>query len=231
MTDLRSLLEQATPPAAPVSPSVVDADLARAQRGLRRRRALQGTRSGVLAVAACAAAVLTVQHGLPAGTGPGSTTSGPSASQQAPAIGLVAYTGPRITGFSIDRVPVGWVVEGVDTGALTLVPAGQQDPDGYRRRTTSGVRAFQGRIAVFRSDRLPERSGTAVHVDGSDGLVVALDHSTAGDHLGGYSLFLPQDVKGYLTVQVPAELGWSVQQLVEFGGGIHMTDSALKTAG
>ena len=229
MTDVRRLLDQATRAPAPVPSHVVEADLARAQRGLRRHRASWCIRSGVVAAAACAAAVMVVQPGSPSGSTTDST-SGPLLSRQESSIALVAYTGPPVAGFTIDRVPAGWVVEAVDDSALTLVPAGQQDPDGYRKLEVDGLRALHGRIAVFLSDRLPQRIGTTVEVNGSRGLVVALDDGAAGDRLGGYSLFLPQ-TGDYLTIQVPAELNWSVRRLVEFTAGIHARDDALTSGG
>lgn len=230
MTDLRRLLDQAAPPPAQVASVVVDADLARARRGLRRHRSVQRARSGVLVVAACAAAVIVVQPGLLVGRDTVGSPLGPAATRPGPAVELVAYAGPPITGFALDRVPTGWVVEAVDSSALTLVPAGQQDPDGYRELEADGVRALEGRIAVLLSDQMPQRDGTAVEVNGTNGLVVAADDA-ADDRLGGSSLFLPQQPENYLIVQVPAELNWSVQDLVQFAEGIRVTDDALTTGG
>lgn len=234
MTDLRTLLDLAAPAPVPVSRSVVEADLALGRRALRRRRALRGTRSGVLLVAASATLVLALQGGLPAGTVPGGEPR-PSLSHDVGATALVAYTGPQPAGFTIDKVPAGWVVEGVDQGALTLVPAGTEDFDAYRRLAADGVRAIGGsRIAVSRSDHLPQGvpqgTSTEVQVDGTEALVVAWRDGEGG-RLAGRSLFLPQTAGGYLTVQTPAGLGWSVQQLVEFSAGVHVTGQALTTVG
>ena len=141
MTDLDTLLSQAAhSPATPAPEAVVDADLARGRRALNHRRMRRtGTRSvlaGALAIGAFAA-YSPGSH--PAGTAP-RRAAGCTPTRQAsltpprPATGkaaavpagikLVAYTGEQPKGYTVDSVPAGWELQGVNNFALVIAPVG-----------------------------------------------------------------------------------------------------------
>lgn len=77
-----------------------------------------------LAVAAVAAAV-TYGVSAPASPPPAPTVSS--------SLHLVDYRGEQPKGFTIDKVPDGWEVQGVNAGVLTLGPIGLKDknPDSF----------------------------------------------------------------------------------------------------
>jgi len=225
MTNLRSLLDQAGGPASPHVPpaALVQADLARAHRGLRRERVGRGARGGLLAVAAAGVVAVLVQTGAtpesPATPPQGSSAAGVGKTR------MIAYTGEQPAGFTLDALPRGWEVQGVDSGVLTLAPAGIADQD---------PNSVSGKVAVFlealpaaaTSDRLrPVRVGTTT------GVLFESDLNTDGDRLGGTTLFVAQPSGAQLAVQVWAGLGWSDTDIAALGAAIHVTDAATVSVG
>ena len=98
MSDLRSLLHEAAGPTPyPTTTWTADADLARAQRAYRRRRAGRVIVSSGM-IAAVAMTVFAVL--VPSLVGNKSSSSVPVASST-----LVSYTGAQPRGYIIDKVP------------------------------------------------------------------------------------------------------------------------------
>ena len=239
-TDLKDLLQRTVDGSASApSDELVEADLARAHRARRRRSAVRGARAGVLALAAAGAAVLALQgmpdpgagapavSAAPSLTAPPADPSGsaPTGTAALPAIQLVAWTGAQPAGFTVDKVPEGWEVQGADAGVLTVAPVGAADRE---------VHSFAGKIAVFQQADLPEGArerGRLVRVGGADALAFTNDLNTPGDGLGGTTLFVPQDSGSHLSIQVWSGLGWSDAQLAEFAGGVRATEHAVDSVG
>jgi hypothetical protein len=231
MTDLRDLLHEASTAVRAVPASVsVDADLRRGRRGLRHRRILRGAGAGVVAVAVAGVAVVGIQSTLPPAAGPSASAPpavaqpapGPDAPQEQPSIALVSYEGAQPVGFLVDKVPEGWEVQGADTGVLTIAPIGATDRD---------INSFVGKIAVMQGDQLPDGlTGTEVEVGEATGLVFRMLGGEDGSD-GGKTLFVRQPSGDYLEIQTPPELGWSDEELAEFGAGIHVTDDAVTSVG
>ncbi|MGI4895663.1 MAG: hypothetical protein ACRYF3_11185 [Janthinobacterium lividum] len=239
MTNLRTLLDEAAGSSPQTSSaSLVQADLTRAHRAQRRRRIGRGARGGFLTVAAAGVVAVALQTGLPTGTAPSSAVTPP---QSAPAVGvghtqLVAYTGAQPAGFTLDALPRGWEVQGVDAGGLTLAPTGIADQDPH---------SLTGKVAVF-LEALPEGASgdrvRPVQVGTATGLLLQNDDVngpgrptgsklTDGDRLGTTTLFIAQPSGTQLTVQVWGGLGWSDTDIAALGAAIHVTDAATISVG
>ncbi len=215
MSDLRTLLHEAAGPSdTTTSNSVADADLARARRALRRRRASRmSAGSGLVAAAAIGAFVIVGPSSSPSGHD--SAVPGKSSSS----VALAAYTGKQPTGFILDKVPVGWAIRDNTPGVLTIAPEGSTPVSG-----PAGATSLVGTIAV-----MTERD-TGVPTG------VELDHVTVGDspaviaHMLGSgdtrTLFGKQPSGAYLVIQVWNGLGWDNAKIAEFASSVHITKDA-----
>ena len=216
MMDLQEQLGRIAGQAVPATPDQVTADLARGKRALRRRRLLQRTGASVFAVAALTAVVAygTAEHSA-------GRTAPPAAagSRGVVTAHLVAYTGEQPKGFTIDKVPSGWEVQGVDQFALTIAPVGavDKDPD-----------VFAGKIGIMlqSKDDKSTPAGTVVHVGGKPGVLAA-----AQGLAGGKNLWIKESDGGYLLVQIWDATGWTQDEIVEFGAGIHVQPGAKRGVG
>lgn len=92
----------------PVDRSVVAADVRRGRRALTRRRAVRGAGAGVFALAIGGVAAGIATHRSPADTG----------------LDLVAYDGPQLPGFTVDKVPEGYVLQGATAHNLNIAKPG-----------------------------------------------------------------------------------------------------------
>lgn len=238
MTDLRTLLtdtlddtladtgtdtrtdtrpDAAGRPGAAAPADCVEADLARGRRALRRHRLQRTAPSAVLTVVAASVLAVTLTNGVTGGvTGRDQVAAAPTASASAaapvtvPATALVAYTGVQPAGYTLDKVPAGWVVS--DSGPLALVIAPEGVPSG-------DPGSFVGRIAVSLQASVRDPQGTVLDVGGARGVLVA--------HQGGGStLFVQQPDGAQLGIQVWAGLGWDAAQIVDFAVGVHVTAAA-----
>ncbi|MFI5916727.1 hypothetical protein [Dactylosporangium sp. NPDC051541] len=209
--DLHDRLDRLAGPAAPPGPDAVEADVTRARAALRRHRFSRiGAASGV------AALVLTAALVVP-GLGRHDPV-GPPAGGGAATVHLVAYAGSQPAGFTIDQVPQGWEVQGVDRDGLTLAPIGLADKD---------PNSFEGKITIMAQRGVPDGVGKQpVTVQGRPAVLATMQ----GDSKPS-TLFIKQDNGVYLVIQVWPSLGWSGTDIVSFGNGIHMEPGALTTAG
>jgi hypothetical protein len=214
MMNLRDqLADLAGSPGEPTT-AQADADLSRGRSALRRRRVLQGAAGSAFAIVVAGAALAFTTGAGPAG---GSAPLAVGTTAAAPATGsfqLVAYTGEQPAGFSVDKVPSGWVVQGVTEAALTLAPKGAKDtnPD-----------SFVGKVVVMLQS--PDEHGTpegeTVKVGGQTGTLVKKEGSK-----DGRTLYLPQPNGINLQVQVWDGIGWSAEDIAEFAAGIHVNSNA-----
>jgi hypothetical protein len=213
MMDLHDRLAQLAGASGDTSAAQADADVDRGRRALRRRHNVQrmGAAGFATAVLAVAVAYGTTTNGGPAST-PGSTPSVVTAK-------LVAYQGEQPKGFTIDKVPSGWEIQGVSPGALTVAPVGikDQEPD-----------SFVGKIAIMlqSQDDKSTPTGTAVTVGGKPGVI--------NDGLGtehGKNLWVKQPNGIWMEVQIWDATGWTQAGIVEFADGIHVLPGAVQGRG
>jgi hypothetical protein len=213
MTDLQTLLFDAGRPGAEPSAHVVDDDLARGRRALARRRLRRGgTRSLLVAAAAVGSLVVVQAQGVSQRPTQTATKSVPSSS-----IKLVAYTGTQPAGYTVDSVPAGWEIQGVNNYVLTIAAAG--DPDRQ-------VDSFAGKLTVMllSKDGSIPTTGSRVAVGSGYGVISHFDPTTA-------QLFFT-DVAGHvLDIQVPASLHWTDAQIGQFGAAVHVNPSAQAGVG
>ncbi|GLY01993.1 MULTISPECIES: hypothetical protein [Actinoplanes] len=214
------------------TPDQVHADLSRGRGALRRRRLAQSAAGSALAVAVAAATFAFTTTGGPSGNGgtlanPPATSAGVSLSSS---FELVAYKGEQSAGFSIDKVPAGFEVQGVDETTLTLSPLGAKprnsaDPLGDTPDTDP--HSFVGKVMVGLQsvdEKGTPEGGEAVTVNGVAGKIV----NKGGE---ARTLYLPQPNGVNLQVQMWDNIDWSTAQVIEFAEGIHVNENAKQSRG
>lgn len=222
MTDLRTLMHEATSLTEEPTESIADADLSRARRALRRRRAGRfGVGSTLVAAATIGAFALVSASSSPSDP---SGTSVAAPDRTGSAIELVAYSGKQPTGYVLDKVPAGWHVRDDTRSLLTLAPEGSPQGD-----VAPGMASLEGTIAVTTQFDTGVPTG------------VKLDHVTVGGraaviaHMLGSgdtrTLFVEQEPGTFLQIQVWDGLGWGNQQIVDFAESVHITEDAQPTFG
>ena len=208
MMDLHDRLTTLAGPPGATSAEQADADVARGRRALRRRRLFRSAGASAFAVAALAAAVT---YGVSGGTGsPAGTTATGTSARAVVTTRLVAYQGAQPKGFTIDKVPAGWEVQGVNASVLTIAPKGLADKN---------VDSFVGKIAIMlqSADDHSTPTGTAVPVGDKPGVI-----SKTADPGNVKDLWVKQPNGIWLQVQIWDATGWSDAAIVEFGAGIHV---------
>ena len=233
MTTLRDQLADLA--GSPGEPTTVqaDADLARGRAALRRRRVLQSATGSALVVAVAAAAV-----GLTSGTGPagsapqaGATVAATTAAAGKASFELVSYTGKQPAGFSVDKVPAGWEVQGVTEGFMTLAPVGAKPrnsavPQGDVADTDAN--SFVGAVMLQSVDEHGKMPGKPEKVTVGDKTGYFVKRPGTGD---GITLFIKQPNGINLEIQVWDGIGWSRDQIVEFAAGVHVNPNAQQGRG
>jgi hypothetical protein len=206
MMDLHDRLDRLAGPEFPVTDDQVAADVTRGRRALRRRRTVTGTAAAVFALAA-------VTAGIGYGTARPST---PAVS--APATRLVDYHGEQPRGYTIDKVPDGWEIQGVDNYVLTIAPKGLADRD---------PNSFTGKIAVMlqSKDQKGTPDGVPVTVGGRPGVIANPESDRTR------TLYVKQPDGVNLQVQIWDARGWSTGAIVDFGAGIHVLEGAQQGVG
>jgi hypothetical protein len=229
MNDLRSRLEEMAGPLTTPSVAQVRGDLARGRRALRRRRAGQFVAGAAVAVAAGTTAFALGTSGTtPARVNPPAAQGVTQGVTQ-----LVAYHGTQPEGYTLDKVPEGWEVQGVDEYALTLAPKGAKDRD---------PNSYVGKIAIMlqSEDDRTVPTGTAVQVGGQPGVLVEEHHQrdpkrpvspSAAPAGGATMLYVKQPSGAYLIVQVWDGLGWGPKEIVAFAAGVHVHADAKRGHG
>ncbi|WP_204019916.1 hypothetical protein [Micromonospora andamanensis] len=213
MMDLHDRLDRIAGPVAEPSAAEADADLARGRRALRRRRSARALGTSAFAVAALAVAVTI-------GTQAGPTTTTPD-NAPAPVVAarLVAYEGEQPQGFTIDKVPAGWEIQGGSTSELTIAPKNAADKNPM---------AFIGKIGIMlqsASDRSTP-TGTQLDVGGKPGVLNAADGTGHGKNL-----WVKQPDGVWMLVQIWDARGWTQQDIVEFADGIQVQPGVERMVG
>jgi hypothetical protein len=174
--------------------------------------------ASAFAVAALAAAVT---YGVRGGNGAPPDTNAAVGTSASAAVStrLVAYQGAQPKGFTIDKVPAGWEVQGVNQAVLTIAPKGLADknPD-----------SFVGKIAIMlqSADDHSTPTGTSIEVGGKPGVI-----NTPEDPGNTKNLWVKEPNGIWLQVQIWDASGWSNAAIVEFGAGIHVLPGAVQGRG
>jgi hypothetical protein len=229
MSDLRDLLHEAagpTPP--PTSAWTADADLARAQRAFRRRRAGRVSAGSGL-IAAVAASVIAIATNSLVTNSPRPPVAAPVA-----AASLVSYTGAQPRGYTLDKVPAGWKVVESDRGTLTLAPAIDKPGLTDERGVRSGEEpledknySLRGKIGIWLVADVPAGAMLhAVKVGDKTALVGLVKTVDGWDSDNAQTLFLRQPNGNHLAIQVWGGLGWSIADIAELAESIHVTKHA-----
>jgi hypothetical protein len=212
MTELHDRLDRLAGPAAPVTSSQAGADLARGRRALRRRRTVTGAAAGVFAVAAA------IAYGTASPPAGHQATVSAAPAPAVVATELVAYKGEQPKGYTIDKVPSGWEIQGNSRSSLTIAPVGaaDRDPD-----------AYVGKIAIMLQSK--DQHGTPP----GHALTVGGRPATLDDvmNLPGKILYVKQPDGIYLLVQIWDATGWTDAAIVEFAEGIHVLPAAEQGVG
>jgi hypothetical protein len=211
MTDLQTLLSTAALPDASeyASAAVADADVLRGHRALARRKLKQRAGRSVLLGAVVVAGVGAVQ--LQSGS------SSTHKQETATSTALVAYTGKQPAGFTVDAVPSGWAIQGVNNYSLAIAQVKSTDLD---------PSSFDGKLVVMLKSRdvpMPT-SGTRVSVGSAQGVISYFDPSAA-------QLFFKDSAGRVLDIQVPPSLHWSAAQIGKFGASVHANSDAATSTG
>lgn len=209
MTDVTSLLQQAARVTTHPSADTIAADLRRGRRALARRRLRRGS-TGVAAAALVGLGAATLLH-APATPAPTAQRTRPAFTQPAP-IQLVAYTGAQPAGYTVDSVPDGWEIQGVNDFVLLIAPKGFPD---------TSLDSFQGKLTVMLQSvsqtELPP--GTAVSVGSHRGWISHIDATAV-------QLFFTDDAGHKIDIQVPPALHWTDTQIADFGTQVHVNPGA-----
>jgi hypothetical protein len=213
MMELRDRLDRLAGPAVEATPAQADADLARGRRARRRRRTVKGAATGVFAVAAAAAAIA---YGT---ASPPPSSAHPAAAPAVVSTTLIAYKGDQPKGYTLDKVPSGWEIQGGDPSVLTIAPLSATDKD---------PSSFVGKIAIMLQsvDEKGTPAGMPVRVAGKSGVLFA-----PPDLPAGRTLYVKQPSGVNLIVQIWDARGWSNAAIVEFAAGVHVLPSAMQGRG
>jgi hypothetical protein len=241
--DLRDHLDLIAGPETPAGVAEADADLARGRRALRRRRAAVGGGASVFVVAAAAAVVVASSSGAapakiqqPPAALPTTVTTTKGVLKQAH---LVAYLGKQPAGYTIDKVPSGWEIQGDNDYVLTIAPKGITDKDPL---------SFVGKIMIGlqSSDDHSTPQGTRVDVGSLKGVINEPDRGEAPggpqptpsgvdaryqDDSHSKNLWVQQKNGNWLQVQIWDASGWRNADITDFGAGIHVLAGAKKSVG
>jgi hypothetical protein len=181
----------------PPSDSVVRRDLARGRAALRRRRVRRGI-AGVGATGAIAATALIV-----------TTTGGPSSTAPG-GLDLVVYTGTQLPGFTVEKVPEGFALQGANAYSLDVAPATDR----------TSLNDFRGKLVVMlqSKDVTGTPTGKAVTINGRPGTISTFDPTAKQLY---YS-----DGTHDIVIQSATKLGLTDAELVEFAKGVTVTTEA-----
>jgi hypothetical protein len=174
-----------------------------------------GTRSVLAATLAVGTFAAVHASGHPAG-GTSTTALKPSTQQVRPAVAptvkLVAYTGAQPAGYTVDSVPAGWEIQGVNNFDLAIAPVGYAD---------QSLDNFQGKLVVMlmSSDAKPPTTGTPADI--------GVPGTGRINHTEPEPILDFKDTAGHwVEIQVPGALHWSDAQVVAFGNAVHVNAAA-----
>ena len=208
------------PPAA-VDDAAIASDLCRGRdaRATRRRR-----RAGAAGAAALGiVAVSSLSYALASGDGSRAPqavaphtvvthTPGNATSTSTPAIQLLAYNGKQLPGYSVKRVPKGYVLQGISGSVLDIAESGDHSP----------LDSFDGKLVVMLNDHAGPATGTPVSVSGHPGRI---------DDQDGVLILTYSDGTHNVEVQSWSNIHLSRDQLVQFAEGVTVLPNAQEGHG
>jgi hypothetical protein len=201
------LAELGAPAGQPVPDDVVRGDLVRGRAALRRRRFHRGITGLGASAAVAVVAVAAISGQQSAGTD-GSDSSG--------GLDLVAYHGAQLPGFTVGKVPEGFVLQGSDPYSLAIAR-----PDDH-----TAINDFRDKLVVMLQStsmtELPD--GKAVQVEGRPATIYKGDPAAA-------QLYYSDGAGHDIVIQSWSGLGLTDAELVEFARSVTVTSNAEATAG
>ena len=222
MNDLKDLLELALTDGNALRSDVLadpSADLARGRKLLARRtrRRMLGAVAGVATAAAVAVAVGVAPTATPRPSHPAAVGR-----QNSTGIRLVAYTGTQPPGYTVKEIPAGWVIQGSNSFSLVIAPKNtpNKNPDAFIGKLVVMQEAFDTSGASAQGWAPVHAAGHAAYYS----VQLADGTKTAG-------LVIKEAPGRWLLVQTPTSLGWSKQQMVQFGLGITVLPTAQEGKG
>ena len=186
----------------PASDDIVRDDLLRGRAALRRRRFRRGiTGLGTAAAVAVTAVAIVVGQ--------------PSSEPADTGLDLVAYEGTQLPGFTVGKVPEGFVLQGSNKFSLGIARPDDQ----------SSLEDFRGKLVVMLQSKSITRTptGTPVEVNGRPGTISKVDPA-------GAQLYF-SDGSNQIIVQSATELGLTDAELVEFASEVTVTSEAEASIG
>jgi hypothetical protein len=203
------------PPAA-VDDAAIASDLCRgrdARVTRRRRRAVTAGAAafGVVAVSSLSYALASGDGSrAPQAVAPRTVVThapGNAASTSTPALQLTAYRGRQLPGYTVKRVPSGYVLQGISGSVLDIAESGDH----------SSLDSFDGKLVVMLNDHAGPATGTPVSVSGHPGRI---------DDQDGVLILTYSDGTHNVEVQAWSNIHLSRAQLVQFAGGVTVLPSA-----
>ena len=208
------------PPAA-ADDAAIAADLRRGRgaRVTRRRRRAAAAGAAALGVAAVSSLSYALASGggsrAPQAIAPRTVVThapGNATSASTPAIQLAAYRGRQLPGYTVNRVPRGYVLQGISGSVLDIAESGDHSP----------LDSFDGKLVVMLNDSPGPATGTPVSVSGHPGRISDQD---------GVLILTYSDGTHNVEVQSWSNIHLSRDQLVQFAEGVTVLPSAQEGHG
>ena len=218
MTRLAALHDS---PLAAVDDAAIASDLRRGRDALVTRRRRRAGAAGAAAIGVVAVSSLSYALASGGSSRPPQAvaprtvvthTSGKATSTSTPAIQLLAYGGKQLPGYSVKRVPKGYVLQGISGSVLDIAESGDHSP----------LDTFVGKLVVMLNDHAGPATGTPVSVSGHPGRI---------DDQDGVLSLTYSDGTHNVEVQSWSNIHLSRDQLVQFAEGVTVLPSAQEGHG
>jgi hypothetical protein len=219
-------------PLSPVDDVVVASDLRRGHAALINQRRRRGALAGVAALGVVAIGSLshldasggkqrTPPQAIQASAGtstlvpaaPTSILASQHASRSVPLLELVAYHGKQLPGYTVERVPKGYVLQGISGSVLDVAAAGDH----------SSLNLFGNKLVVMLNDHPGPQDGERVTVNGRQGRFRADENGTR--------TLTYNDGTHNVELQVWRNIKISRDQLVSFAEGVTVLPGAQEGHG
>lgn len=235
MMDLHSRLQRMAGPADETPADVIQDDLARGHRAVRRNRVVRVAAGSAFSVAAVAAA-LSLGPGLINSPAQNPPSVAQGANGTSAGIKLVGYTGQQPRLFTIDTVPQGFFIQGQNEYELVIAPEEAKTPN-PAKSYLSDPDVYTGKIAVYlqNKDYTAEPDGDEQFTIGNKPAALRYVHVDEGTPEEGTAveatqIFVVQSPHVYLTIQFDAGTGLTKEQMVKVADGINLTTKAVAEA-
>ena len=221
--DLHTRFERLGGSIEPAPVDVIEADLTRGRRAVRRRRTFQAVAGSVAGIAAIAVAVSFTGGNA----GGGSDIGRPPVVAESATGGLklVDYRGTQPKYFTVDKVPAGYFIQNDNEGGLTIAPDSAKNPGpgvDPSKAPMYDPNDLGGKIGIYL-----EQKSYRGNEDGEK--VTVAGHPTIVHHIGPTTqLLISVSSDVYATVQFDVAL--TMDQMLEVGAGLHVAQEAIDRA-